>query len=201
MKRWWTVMMIVAALVLVGAGCSKGKTGDADSGKSSGDTEQGSTAKGSSSTGGSSTGGQGAKLGGDIRQGMSFDDVVAKLGDPTAQYGANADGKELLQCVWEKDGTTVMVQFHDNKVFAVHRGAGSDEANPVDAAQVKKNFSKVRIGMSEDEVIGLLGTPTNSTGWGDGNQSSATKTWEVDGMTYGVVFVNGKVQTTVKNQD
>ncbi len=200
MKRWLTAMGIVATLALMGAGCSKGKNGDVDAGKSSGNTEQGSTSKGSSSTGGVA-GNQGAKLAGDIRQGMSFDDVVAKLGDPTAQHGATADGKELLQCLWEKDGTTILVQFHDNKVFHVQHGSDSGESSPVDAEKVKKNFSKVRIGMSEDEVVNLLGTPTNAAGWGEGNQSSATKTWEVDGVTYAVVFLNGKVQTTVKNQD
>lgn len=211
MKRLVTVLVMVAALAMVAAGCSsKGKPADSETKKGDGGAKE----KAPDSSNGSSTSDSGdsetktpkadtakaAKLAGDIRQGMTFDEVTAILGDPKSQFSASDNGKDVLQCVWEKDGVTSMVHFQDNKVVMVFHGTDSSAQSPVDAAQVKKNFSKVRTGMSEDEVLKLLGAPTNSSGVAGGEgQSTLTKTWEVDEVTYGVIFLNGKVQMTMKN--
>lgn len=208
MMRWLTVLMVVAAVAMVVSGCSsKGKP--ADSPKNDGQGEKTPQASSDSSAGDSAESeptaakadtAKAVKLAGEIRQGMTLDEVTAILGDPKSQFSAGEGDQAVLQCAWEKDGVTSVVHFQDDKVVAVFHGTDSSVQSPVDAARVKKNFSRVRTGMSEDEVLKLLGAPTNSGGFAAGEgQGSATKTWEVDEVTYGVIFLNGKVQMTVKN--
>ncbi len=129
--------------------------------------------------------------GGKIRTGMTYDEVVAQLGEPTTKMAFG----EMLQCAWEKDGMTAVVQFQDGKAMAIHYG-GESGAEVADAGKVKANFSKVKIGMSEDEVDKLLGPATNSGGAGTGDTAFAVKQWVAGDNVYVVTFMDGKVQMT-----
>jgi len=132
--------------------------------------------------------------GGKIRTGMTYDEVVAQLGEPTTKMALG----EMLQCAWEKDSSAVVVHFQDDKAMAVHYGGESSEAPAADAGKVAANFSKVKIGMSEDEVDKLLGPATKSGGAGDGDTAFAVKQWVAGDDVYVVTFMNGKVQVTHK---
>lgn len=202
MRHFTVAMVVLAALVLAVGGCSKDKSGG--SGDSGGGKER--TTSGGESTKPvapkvDSPAKQPAVSGELVRTGMTMDEVTKVLGEPTSQFGAEADGKEVMTCVWEKGNTVYTVQFHDGKVMAVHTGTDSSGEPAAGGAEVKKNFSKVRIGMSEAEVVKLLGPPTQSGSTaGEGEMTFVVKVWEVGESTYTVSFLNGKVQVTHKDE-
>lgn len=192
-----TVMMAAAVLalaILAMGGCSKKAADNSGGGK---ETEGGpEKATGSSSrTAAKAPTGSAPLAPGSIRMGMTLDEVKALLGRPQTQMAmGETDGKEVLHCVWQKGDTFYSVQFHDGKVAVFQEGTESAEPTPAAGDQVKKNFDKVKMGMSEAEVVKLLGPPTNATSTGAEGQSFAVKTWETADGTYAVTFVDGKVQ-------
>jgi hypothetical protein len=57
----------------------------------------------------------------------------------------------------------------------------------------EKTFARIADGMTEQQVIDLLGTPSKSASTGALGVSGTTATWTDDGVTISVQFVNGKV--------
>ena len=68
------------------------------------------------------------------------------------------------------------------------------------------SFSKIKEGMTEEEVINILGEPTNVTGgsvgagaigavFGLDNLSGTTMTWTTKDVKANIVFFQGKVKT------
>jgi hypothetical protein len=57
----------------------------------------------------------------------------------------------------------------------------------------RENFDKVRIGMAEEEVTALLGSPTESSSITVGSVGGTTATWKTGGVSITIQFVNGKV--------
>lgn len=57
----------------------------------------------------------------------------------------------------------------------------------------QKNFDKIKSGMSKNEVIQLLGEPTESTGMGLGEISGANLVWKSSEITITIQFINDKV--------
>lgn len=57
----------------------------------------------------------------------------------------------------------------------------------------QENYSKIQDGMSEQEVIGLLGTATESGGMSLLGVSGGSSTWAAKDAAITVRFVNGKV--------
>ena len=57
----------------------------------------------------------------------------------------------------------------------------------------KDNFDKIRIGMTQEEVQGLLGPPTEATGLEIPVFSGTTAKWVQGDATITIQFVNGKV--------
>jgi hypothetical protein len=55
------------------------------------------------------------------------------------------------------------------------------------------NFNRIQNGMSEQEVIAILGEPSTSDSVGIGPLSGTTSTWTHEGLTISVQFLNGKV--------
>jgi outer membrane protein assembly factor BamE (lipoprotein component of BamABCDE complex) len=202
MRRLALAMGVLAVLAMVVGGCSREKP----SGPAKGEAGKTETAPAGSGGGQTATpakqpakepgGESGAAAAGEVRVGMTQDEVTKILGEPTTQTGMTVDGKDVLQCAWEKGGTTYLVHFQDGKAAWVQQGT---EGGAASAEQVKANFSKVKIGMGEAEVVKLLGPPTNSGGTAAGGEMSfVVKTWEVGDNTYTVTFMNGKVQMTHK---
>jgi hypothetical protein len=138
---------------------------------------------------------------GQLRTGMTYDQAVALLGEPTTKVAFDAGQGEAVQCSWQKGDTTLVAHFQDGRATLVHQGTESGEAAVADSGKVKANFSKVKIGMSEAEVHKLLGPPTNSFATGAEDMAMTVKTWELDGATYVVSFMNGKVQMTHMDKD
>ncbi len=65
-----------------------------------------------------------------------------------------------------------------------------------------ENFAKVREGMSEQQVIALLGEPTDSRSISTGSWfgvvdglSGTSMVWETNEVKVDIIFVNGKVKT------
>jgi len=58
----------------------------------------------------------------------------------------------------------------------------------------EEHFSRVQDGMSERQVIDLLGPPSESSSMGALGVSGTAATWTDDGATISVQFVNGKVR-------
>ena len=61
----------------------------------------------------------------------------------------------------------------------------------------QENFDRIKAGMSLEEVKGILGDPTESSGVGLGPLSGTSATWKDKDRKISIQFVNGKV--TVKN--
>jgi hypothetical protein len=59
----------------------------------------------------------------------------------------------------------------------------------------QENFTRIETGMSEAEVIALLGEPTETTSIDLGLFSGTAATWRHKETEISVQFVNGKVQT------
>lgn len=57
----------------------------------------------------------------------------------------------------------------------------------------EENFAKIEEGMSEGQVIALLGQPTQATSVSVLGVSGTTSRWEGSGAVITVRFVNGKV--------
>ncbi|HET7198793.1 MAG TPA: outer membrane protein assembly factor BamE [Burkholderiales bacterium] len=57
----------------------------------------------------------------------------------------------------------------------------------------EENFAKVEEGMSEDQVIAILGKPTEATSRSVLGVSGTTSRWVGNGASITVRFVNGKV--------
>jgi len=58
----------------------------------------------------------------------------------------------------------------------------------------EENFARVQDGMTEQQVIELLGTPTETSSMGALGVSGSAATWRDKGATISVQFVNGKVR-------
>ncbi|MBN2584523.1 MAG: hypothetical protein JXL80_15785 [Planctomycetes bacterium] len=195
MRHLMAAMVIVSVLAMVLGGCSSAREKPATTKAPASGGAQG----GAESSGGEATTPAASGAVGKIKMGMTRDEVVARLGEPTQEMTMNIDGKEVLSCIWEKGDNMVSVQFHDGKAMVVQQGGDSPEGSAVDAGKVAANFSKVKMGMSEAEVEKLLGPPTNSGGTGAEGMTMVVKTWEVGDAAYVVSFMNGKVQMTHKD--
>lgn len=57
----------------------------------------------------------------------------------------------------------------------------------------QENFDKIQAGMSQDEVVAILGEPTESSGASVGPISGGTWIWKKDRATIVIQFVGGKV--------
>ena len=55
------------------------------------------------------------------------------------------------------------------------------------------NFNKITDGMPEEDVIKILGEPTESSSMGLGGLSGSSATWKQDKTTITIQFLNGKV--------
>jgi hypothetical protein len=58
----------------------------------------------------------------------------------------------------------------------------------------EEQFARIADGMSEQQVIDLLGTPSESSSMGALGMSGTATTWTDAGATISVQFVNGKVR-------
>ena len=57
----------------------------------------------------------------------------------------------------------------------------------------QENFDKIQAGMSREEVKGILGEPTESSGVSVGAISGDTWSWKKNGTVITIQFVSGKV--------
>ena len=58
----------------------------------------------------------------------------------------------------------------------------------------QENFAKIDEGMTFEEVVAVLGEPTDSKSAGIGPLSATDATWENDSARINIKFLNGKVQ-------
>jgi len=58
----------------------------------------------------------------------------------------------------------------------------------------EENFARIEDGMTEQQVIDLLGTPTETSSMGALGMSGAAAVWTDGGARISVQFVNGKVR-------
>ena len=58
----------------------------------------------------------------------------------------------------------------------------------------QENFNKIERGMTYDEVVAILGEPTDSKSVGVASLSGTTATWESSSVEISIQFVNEKVQ-------
>ncbi|MDX1377037.1 MAG: outer membrane protein assembly factor BamE [Burkholderiales bacterium] len=58
----------------------------------------------------------------------------------------------------------------------------------------EENFVRIQDGMTEQQVIDLLGTPTETSGVGALGMSGASAVWQDGDARISVQFVNGKVR-------
>ena len=58
----------------------------------------------------------------------------------------------------------------------------------------EETFARIQDGMTEQQVIDLLGPPTQTTSAGALGMSGTAATWDDGGVSISVQFVNGKVR-------
>ncbi|MEM7016340.1 MAG: DUF3862 domain-containing protein [Pseudomonadota bacterium] len=56
------------------------------------------------------------------------------------------------------------------------------------------NYNKVENGMTMEQVVAILGEPTEKSGGSIGGLSGSSATWKGEDMTISIQFVNDKVQ-------
>ena len=57
-----------------------------------------------------------------------------------------------------------------------------------------ENFERIKTGMTQQEVVALLGEPTETSAIGVGGLSGGTSAWRDGNTTLSVQFLNDKVQ-------
>ena len=57
----------------------------------------------------------------------------------------------------------------------------------------QENFQKIESGMTEAEVMEILGEPTEAASVGLGGWTGTTSTWKTEKGTIAIQFMNGKV--------
>lgn len=62
-----------------------------------------------------------------------------------------------------------------------------------DSRLTQANFDKIRTGMTQAEVVAILGEPTESSSVGLAVFSGAMSTWKTANVTISIQFANGKV--------
>ncbi len=63
-----------------------------------------------------------------------------------------------------------------------------------------ENFGKIQTGMSQQEVVAVLGEPTQSNAFDIAGLSGATATWQEGDTAISIQFFNGKVQAKQLNR-
>ena len=58
----------------------------------------------------------------------------------------------------------------------------------------QENFNKVQTGMTYEEVVTILGEPSDNQSVGAGPLSASSITWEDDSARVNIKFLNNKVQ-------
>ncbi len=58
----------------------------------------------------------------------------------------------------------------------------------------QENFNKVQTGMTYEEVVSILGEPSDNKSLGAGPLSASSITWEDDSARVNIKFLNNKVQ-------
>lgn len=58
----------------------------------------------------------------------------------------------------------------------------------------QENFNKVQTGMTYEEVVTILGEPSDNQSIGAGPLSASSITWEDDSARVNIKFLNNKVQ-------
>jgi len=58
----------------------------------------------------------------------------------------------------------------------------------------EKNYARITAGMSEEEVIAILGKPTDRSASGIGSFTGSSMVWKGEEITITVNFINGKAQ-------
>ncbi len=58
----------------------------------------------------------------------------------------------------------------------------------------QENFNKVETGMTYEQVVGILGEPTDNKSVGAGPVSASSVSWESDSARVNIKFLNNKVQ-------
>lgn len=58
----------------------------------------------------------------------------------------------------------------------------------------EENYTKIKNGMTEDEVIAILGKPSDRSSSGIGTLTTTGMTWQDENITITVQLINGKVQ-------
>ncbi len=122
-----------------------------------------------------------------VNTGMSVDEVTAIMGPPKAQFSTG----EIAQYHWEKGPANFVVQFKDGKVF--HKVYAADRSGSSAGTGKKKDFARIKVGMTPDEVVKILGRPTQESSGMDGAFNGGTQHWEDGKASLTVVYQNGKV--------
>lgn len=130
-----------------------------------------------------------------VKPGMSIDEATAIMGAPKAQFATG----EMTQYHWEKGPAQFVVQFKDGKVF---QKIYSSDRSGSPATGISKNFGKIRVGMTREEAIKILGRPAQESSALDGSNNAGTQHWEDGKASLTVLYQNGKViMATVDNGD
>lgn len=177
--------VLLAAMISLGTGCSR----KSDSGKPSGRSDGGKAADKSADAAGDKAADAKADAAAtkfdQVKPGMTIEQVTQIMGAPTHQIA----GPDAVQYHWQKGSANFMVLFKDGKVISTV--SGSDRR--ADAAGKAKDFGKIKVGMTRDEVVGILGHPTTEGGSGDSAGKTGVAHWVDDKTNLTVGFKDGKV--------
>lgn len=114
-----------------------------------------------------------------IEMDMSYEDVVALLGEGTQSSSSEISGIKTTIYTWNGKGLSNMNVTIQNDVVA---GKAQFGLKDMDAKITLEQFNNVKEGMSYEEVVGLLG---------EGEVSSVTKIFDVTSTMYEWVNKDG----------
>ena len=102
-----------------------------------------------------------------IETGMTYDEVAGLIGaEPDSQSTMDLMGSEVLTCIWYGEGSVganATIQFQDGTVTSkAQSGLDGDSQQASGGKLTLAVYNQIEIGMTYDDVVGLIGAEPDS---------------------------------------
>ncbi len=133
---------------------------------------------------------------GGIQLGMSRRQVLETLGNPPDSESFGQDQEPVIHLYWAAGQAALAVGIRNDRVFLIDRQQPAENLSDV-RHNIRKSWDRIVPGMSEQQVLNMLGAASHSCTSIDHDSVSNVCTWDPKGESiYSIIFANNKVLLT-----